>query len=196
MSRNRNRGRGQQNGGEPKQEQRRKPPTPTVAYTVGLTEDDRGLLIPVCDREEVLQALHELEAIGYRTGGSFVVTPLRAKLGEDEFGDEIYETVGWRIQHFRAPVLPEQTVDRLFGHALHGDDGPEPTESDVQQALDALPPAQRAEAERALAQLTPEEEALVQQAEAQAQPEPVDPAAGREVEVEDESVAASIAQAG
>lgn len=49
-------------------------------------------------RGDVAQALAELEAIGYRLGGAFLVAPIRVPVGER------YVTTGWRFRHTGMPA--------------------------------------------------------------------------------------------
>ena len=54
-------------------------------------------------REAVRQALLDCEAIGYREGGAFVVTPIRLEQAE-RFGVREFETLGWMFSHTFMPA--------------------------------------------------------------------------------------------
>lgn len=54
-------------------------------------------------RQSVREALLDIEPIGHRAGGAFVVMPVRER---DENGR--FETVGWVVSHETAPAVKRQ----------------------------------------------------------------------------------------
>lgn len=214
MSRNRSRqrdgaarqqqnGNGNGNGSAPRE---RKAPKPDRVWTAGEVRSEDGYLMPDVDREDVVQALTEIETMGHRLGHAYTATPIRVDVGEDEFGTRQFKVVGWRFEQHKG--IPAVTMEQFVGLAgldeAPGDDRAPVSQDEMQAAYDALPDDARAAVDMAVAaategrDLTPEEREVVQAAEAQLQPveEPVDPTAGRPVEVEPPSAAAAIARAG
>jgi hypothetical protein len=95
-------------------------------------------IIGELDRNAVLRALEDVEAIGHREGGAFVITPIRMKINleGDPYGrDELYVTTGWSITHTYAPnvelttAVGQYTEDELLeAAAAEAEAGAEPAQ--------------------------------------------------------------------
>lgn len=209
QKRNRPRGGGQQNrnGNSQQRQQReeqpkeRKPPKADRVWSVGAVYDEESdVRLPDVDRQEVTQALIDLEAVGHTLGHSFVLTPIRVKFGEDDFGTPEFRTVGWRFElHRGVPALSGEAFARAVGaddegwQPIEQHEAPEDLPEEVRAAMGAI--AGAAEEER---ELTDAEREIVDRAEAALVPveEPVDATAGRPVEVEGPEAAGEIVRAG
>jgi hypothetical protein len=151
-------------------------------WVIGQAVDEHGDL--VLSREAVVDGLAELEPMGHRQGGAFVVTPLRVAAGRDQLtGSEIFDVVGWhvkRVPFVPAIRLPEQQPPAAFTE--------EQFDLEPQQVHDGDPePPEAAHA------LSEDEEALLAQYEERPAPA-LEPEPERVV-VEPEESAASIVNA-
>ena len=79
-------------------------------------------------RDAVAQELAGLENLGHRTGGSYVVTPVRTPAGEPHFvGVGEYEVVAWVFSQQFAPAVqreePEEVQEELVAVGAPDDNG-------------------------------------------------------------------------